>query len=110
MHWKHLLPTLIPFIVVSIAFIMFFARAIEVREERPQLLRNTISFFVPFLLAPSLSVYGLILLPLFLLAAIIELCIPSRRFKGMVFWLGLGGTTGIIGIWLYIFLMNTLLE
>ena len=106
MHWTLLWMSLVPFAAVSVAFILFLARALEVREEHPELLQKFVGFFIPFLLTSALSPLLFVLLPLYLVAMLTALFLP-KRLKGIILWAGTGGLAGAALLLAYLFLLNT---
>lgn len=106
MHYS-LWSNLIPFSLLSIGVIPVLARALELRQEQPEFLRNFLSFLFLFLLAPMFSLFALALLPLFGLVALGALFLPTGRTKAILLWASSGGAAGTVAGVAYIAVLNT---
>lgn len=101
---------LIPFVIVSIGVILILARALELRQERPEILRNFLSFGFPFLVAPMFSLFALALLPLFGLLALCALFLRTGKAKAILLWASFGGAAGTVAAVGYMAVLNTFFQ
>jgi hypothetical protein len=81
---------------LAVGTLLFLRRAVPLRRERPELLRNGLWFLLPFLLMPLTFLFGLILLPVSLVVVLVALVAgvlrrgPVSLIRGPLFWASLG--------------------
>ena len=81
---------------LGIPAIIFLWRAIPLRRERPELLRNGLWFMLPFLVWPVTWYFSLIIAPTALVVAVVTLYLPAEKKKGPLFYAATGELTASI--------------
>ena len=82
--------SLVTLVGLGIPAILFLWRAIPLRRERPELLRNGLWFMLPFLVWPVTWYFSLIIAPIALMIAVVTFYLPADKKKGSLFYAAIG--------------------
>ena len=100
----------IPLVVMVTAVTLFLRRALPLRRERPEMLKNGLWFLLPFIVGGPLTyLFGLFLLPVCLIVVVV-ISLAPRLKRGPIFWLSLGELVSGVLIFSYLGVINTYFE